>query len=463
MNRRTSVSQNEIERIHAATLDVLAEQGIAVFCPEARDIFKKHGASIDDKIVRIPSSMVEKALKTVPPKFTLKARNQENTITIGMDQKIQYAPTVGVLFVIDSMGRRRPARPDDHENLIKLSQLSSLCALSCAGLIYPQEFQGPEGLMTQMYHALTLSDKPILGLSQDGEIAKRSIEMAALATGTDTGCYIMAIINSLSPLAWDEKMLRSLITYAQKGQPIVVTCCSMLGLSSPMGIAETVVCNNAEILAGVVLSQLVNAGTPVVYGNTSTSVDMRNMSCTLGSPEYAQISALSGQMASYYNMPFRSGGSLTDAKAVDAQAGVESALSLQAAEENGVHLMFHALGAMDSFLSVSYEKWLLDEETICRLERLNTPIAPLREDIAEIIGGIGSMGNYLYHETTAANFHDLLYVPPLSSRDHYDVWRQKQITLPQQAEKLIKSRLERYEKPYMEAGVKKALKKYVSS
>ena len=118
------------------------------------------------------------------------------------------------------------------------------------------------------------------------------------------------------------------------------------------------------------------------------AVEMRQMNCTLGAPEYALISALSGQLARYYCLPYRSGGGLSDAKAVDAQAGVESALNLKQARDAGVNLMFHALGAMDSFLSISYEKWLLDEETIGRIDRLYNGAPPLQEDLLASIGPV---------------------------------------------------------------------------
>lgn len=462
MNYWNVVDDNELARIHEATMKVLAEEGVAILWPEAVEIFRRHGAKVDGKKVYIPSGLVEESLAAAPASFTLSARNPAQDLTIGLGQAPLYAPTVGVVFVLEPDYRRRPATVADQENFLRFSQLSDVCALSCGGLVYPQELQGRSGLLTQMYNALVLSDKPVLGLSQDGEIARRSLAMAALARGDSSGLYTLAIINSFSPLAWDEKMLQALVAYAEKGQPIVVTCCSLMGLSSPLGIGETVVCNNAELLAGITLAQLVNPGTPVVYGNTSTAVEMRQMNCTLGAPEYALISALSGQLARYYCLPYRSGGGLSDAKAVDAQAGVESALNLKQARDAGVNLMFHALGAMDSFLSISYEKWLLDEETIGRIDRLYNGAPPLQEDLLASIGQVGAMGNYLDHETTFANYNSLLYTPPLANRDNYEVWRAKGETFLAHTSQKVSERLAAYEQPYLEKSVAKQLRSFLT-
>ena len=437
-------NETDIENLHDQTLALLARTGVRLCHQEARDLFQKAGAKIDGETVKIPPILVEQALTSVAPAFSLRARNEENSIVVGEGRPV-FGPTVGVVFVSDPKQGRRHSTAKDHEDLLKLSQTSPYCALACAGLIYPDAYRGKEGLIQQMKNALLLSDKPVLALTQDQEIAEITLAMAALSMG-DEGCYAMGICNTLSPLAWDEKMLGALMAFARAGQPVVAACCSILGLTSPIGIAETVVVNNAEVLAGVILTQLVREGTPVVYGNTSAAVDMRTMAIALGAPEYAQIEAIGRALARRYGLPYRSGGGLTDAKVVDAQAGVESALNLAVAVANHNDLIFHALGSMESFLSVSYEKWLLDEETLGRLVHMTASPAPAA-DTPALAAEVGIMGSYLTHPTTFAQYKAVLHTPPLANRDNYESWAAKDTSLLREASRLIASRINAYEQP----------------
>lgn len=150
----------------------------------------------------------------------------------------------------------------------------------------------------------------------------------------------------------------STIAYAANNQPLVLACCSMAGFTSPTTLSATVIQNNAEILAGIVLSQLVRPGAPVVYGNTSTITDMSSMNLCIGAPEYQLISTAASQLEKYYKIPYRSGGGLTDAKDPDIQAGIEATTNLLLSIANGVNFILHAVGIMESFMSVSYEKWI---------------------------------------------------------------------------------------------------------
>ena len=132
---------------------------------------------------------------------------------------------------------------------------------------------------------------------------------------------------------------------------------------------------NAELLAGIALTQLISPGTPVIYGSTSTNIDMRSGALAIGSPEFSQLIAAHAQLARYYGLPSRGGGALTDASYPDAQAGFESMLSLLTAINSGVDLVLHAAGILSSYLAFSYEKFVLDDE-MCGMVRRFTGGSP---------------------------------------------------------------------------------------
>lgn len=457
----TTLSALDTDKLHDMTLILMEKTGLRILNEAAREIFRHHGATIDGDLVRIPPFLVEESLAVAPSSFTLRARNCRYDRVIGINRPPVYASTVGSVFVIDSDQGRRLSTAKDHETLMKLSHTSPVAGLSCAPAVFPKEFKGIDGILHQMYNAITYSDKPLLGQAQDKVAAERAIAMASLAMDGSNEPFVMGICNSLSPLAWDEKMLDAIMVYAKAGQPLVLTCCSMMGLTSPMGILDTVLVNNAEILTGITLAEMVNPGTPVVYGNTSSAVDMRTMGLVLGTPEYSQISAGGAKLAAYYGLPYRSGGGLTDAKSVDPQAASESALNLSFSRSAGVNLMFHALGSLDSFLSVSYEKWLLDEETIVRQEDLYTPLPALNEECLSIVEEVGPMGNFLEHPSTFNRYRETLFLPILANRENYDAWKTRSEDFVATAQKKLKERLEAYEQPYLDGSVEKQLKAFL--
>jgi trimethylamine--corrinoid protein Co-methyltransferase len=275
-----------------------------------------------------------------------------------------------------------------------------------------------------MRQTIEMSDKPLVGLSQDARIAADSIEMARWAAGDDNPHFVIGVVDALSPMAWDEKMLSALMVYAQKAQPCIVTACSMAGMSSHIRLAETLVQNHAEILAGIVLAQLLHPGTPVVYGNTSVIADMRTMIPAPGSPEFALMTVAAVQLARLLGLPCRAGGGLTDAKEVDAQAGIEAAVNLMVTEMIRPDLLLQGVGLLESFATISYDKWIMDEEIIDRICRITRGIGAPGGDAVDAIGQTGPGGNYLMHPSTLTGFRTEHFIPHVSDRSSYNRWEQ---------------------------------------
>ena len=170
------------------------------------------------------------------------------------------------------------------------------------------------------------------------------------------------------------EMLDALMEYARWRQPVVVAALAMAGLTAPVTLAGLLAMQNAEILAGLTLAQLVRPGAPIIYGSTSSPMDMRTGGLSIGAPELSMIVSCTAQMARFYQLPSRSGGGLTDANFPDAQAGIQSAMALITAARNGINFILHACGILSAYVAMSYEKFMIDEELCGITKKLIEPI-----------------------------------------------------------------------------------------
>lgn len=458
-----ALTEKQLQAIHQATLDLLAGCGIAIHHVPSLQLFKRHGAEVAGEIVKLPEQLITNALTAIPPFFKVIGRNPHRTVGIGEVSQPVLGPAAGAVYIIEHDNRRRPAALSDLQNFLRLSQASEVINVSCAGIIEPADLPPQGKHLYSMLEAIKQSDKPLLGLSLGKRVAADSIALAQIATEGAGEHYVIGIVNTLSPMAWDERMLEAVWEYAGKNQPLVITCCSMAGFTSPTTLPSTIVQNNAEVLAGIVLAQLINPGTPVVYGNTSTITDMLSMNLCIGAPEYAMLSTAFAQLASYYRIPFRSGGGLTDAKDVDAQAGIEAAMNLLFTLANKVDFVLHTVGIMESFLSISYEKWIVDEEICQRIFRMQRGLGDLPDEAVPLIGEVGPAGHYLDKPDTLMNFKEQFYRPLISDRTNWDGWLHKQADAKQAARHIWQKRLREYVCPELPAEVNKALQKYIET
>ncbi|MEL7566253.1 MAG: trimethylamine methyltransferase family protein [Dehalobacterium sp.] len=453
-----ALTKEQIFDIHSLTLDLLENTGIAMHHEPSRKIFAENGADVQGEIVKIPGTLAAKMLKGLPKSFTVVGRNLQHSIKIGAGNDPVWGPAAGPVFVTDSHKNRHPGTIEDLKNFLALSQSSPYIGVACPGILSPADIAPQEKHLQAMMEAIRISDKPLVGLALGKKVSDDCIRMARIAAGDLGDYYIIGIVNSLSPMAWDERMLEAVWSYAGKGQPLILTCCSMAGFTSPTTLASTLVQNNAEVLSGMILCQLINPGTPVVYGNTSTITDMLTMNLCIGAPEYALLSTACAQLARFYGVPFRSGGGLSDAKELDPQAGIESTTNLLFTMANQVDFVLHALGVMESFLSISYEKWIMDEEILGRIYRLRRGIGELPQNAGALISEVGSGGHYLDQPDTMLNFRDVFHQPLISDRGNWDSWLAKEKTYAQKAAAACQKRLENFNPPQLPLSMESELK-----
>jgi trimethylamine--corrinoid protein Co-methyltransferase len=423
---REILSTEDIEQIHQSSMKLLANVGVEFPHQEALAVFDKHGVKTDGKRVYLSEDQVMEALKTVPAQFTIHARNPELSVTVGDGEPV-FAPGYGAPFLIDVVvGKRAPTMADYHD-LVKLAHALPNQDMSGHLIVEPGGVSAGTAHLHMLHAHMVHSDKPFIG-SAAGEVAARhTFEMANILFGGEVHDQPVTIclVNSLSPLGYSTEMLEALVAYARARQPMVIAALMMAGSTGPITLAGVLATQNAELLAGVALSQMISPGTPVVYGSTSTNIDMKSGALAIGSPELSQMIAAHAQLARHYGLPSRSGGALTDASYPDAQAGFESMMGLLTTVNSGVDFVLHAAGILSSYLAFSYEKFVLDDEMCGMVRRLHQGIDISPETVAyDMIAKVGPGGNYLMETHTVKRCRKEFWAPAVCDRAGLEAWMQ---------------------------------------
>jgi trimethylamine---corrinoid protein Co-methyltransferase len=466
MNDRMQVfTRDEINLIHDASMEILAETGIKFNSEEALNLFRQNGFNVTNPRVFITEKEVMRALETVPSRFIVHARNPKYNVAIGEDDFV-FLPTAGAPNVSDANGGRRPAVMDDYHTSCKLVQTSDQLDMNGYLTVQPNDVPSQIVHLDMMLANLTLCDKAFCAGSNFRQAALDSVEMAAIAWGgvdnLKKQAVMPAVVHAASPLKYSPEMAEIIIDMARLNQPLVITDMVLAGTSGPVSLPGLLAMANAEILGGIVLSQLAGPGTPVVYGSVSAPSDMRTVASAVGAPEAVTLASAVIQLARHYQIPCRTGGMLTNSHCMDSQAAAEGTLMMSTAVRNGANFILHACGQLGSYISMSFEKWILDEEVCRTLRRVLTAmdINVASIDVATI-KSLGSDGNYLTHPTTFKHCRSL-YQPKLFTRDDYQSWESKgSRCAADNTERMLADRLAQYEKPPIDQGLEEALADFV--
>jgi trimethylamine--corrinoid protein Co-methyltransferase len=462
------LTQKQIEQIHQTALQILEQIGVEFGYPPALEVLKKGGAKVDGERVFFTPRLIEEQIKKAPRKFTLYARNPENNVVIGGNNMV-FTPGFGAPFVTDLDIGRRKATLKDFENFVKLTGASANQDILSGNFVEPNDIPHEIRQAQMLYTSIKYSDKCVMGSAMGAKSARDSIEMASMVFGSREQLvekpYIISILGSLPPLKYDARMLGALMEYAQAGQAQLISCLAIAGATGPSTLAGNLALQNAEILAGIVLAQMVREGTPVVFAGASSIAEMRSGSLSIGSPEMAMNTAATAQMGRYYNLPVRSGGAVCDAKSPDSQAAYESMMSLLMAQVCGINFVLHSAGILDSYNCMSYEKFIIDDEMCGMVKRIKRGYEVNPDTLAfDVIKEVGPGGHFLDKDHTFDHFRTEFYQPQLSNRDDYVSWQGK--GSPQSMEtanRKYKEILETYEAPELPADVDKDLLKFIET
>ena len=402
-----------------------------------------------------------------PAHYTLQARNPEKNVVIG-GEHIAFIPCYGPPFVTDLDRGRRASTLEDYINFVKLGHASRSMDITGGMMAEPNDVPHERRNAEMMYASMRYSDKPFMGGAIGAEAARETIEMAAILFGCSEAELaekrpIISILCSRTPLGYDDRMLGAIMEYAKAGMPQLISSLSIAGATAPVTMEGTLVVQNTEVLAGIVLTQLIREGTPVVFAGSSSCSAMRYGTLSIGAPEMAVNTAATAQMARFYGIPSRGGGALSDAKLPDAQAGFEAMMSQLMATLSGVHFVLHSAGILEGYMVSSYEKFVLDDEICGMCKRIKRGERADEDRLAfDLIRQVGPGGEYLTQKHTFQNFRKEIYSNLVEEKDSYANWQQKgSLSIDRRANQKWKEILKAYQEPQLPAETDKALRRYI--
>jgi trimethylamine--corrinoid protein Co-methyltransferase len=463
------LSDDQIEAIHETSLRILEELGIEVMAPRAVELLRAAGARVDNShsIVRVDRSLVEAALATAPPTFTLTPRNPAKRVILG-GSNINFGLVAGPPNVHDRERGRRPGNYADYCDFIRLAQYFNAIHLIGNQVCAPVELPANSRHLDTYLANLEFSDQVYHCTAIGAGRALDGIRMMAIARGVSVeemraSPGVITIISVNSPRRFDAAMSEGLVAMAEHGQAVVITPFTLMGAMAPVSLAAALAQQNAEALFGVVLAQIVRPGTPVMYGAFTSNVDMRSGAPAFGTPENAKANIASGQLARRYQLPYRTSNA-SASNAADAQGAYETEMSLWGAILGHGNLVYHAAGWQEGGLTASFEKLVLDVEMLQLMIEFLKPITVNPAELGfDAIGHVPTGGHFFGEPHTLERYEHAFYQPLVSNWQNYENWQLaggKDAT--ERATMIWKQALAEYEAPSMDPAVREALVDYVA-
>jgi trimethylamine--corrinoid protein Co-methyltransferase len=431
INFATLLTQEQVERTHAASLEILENVGLLVRNEKARAIFEQHGCRVDagTQVVRFPPAVVEKYRALLPPTFTFHGRDPKYDRTLPQDGPVIITGSSAPDVIDPLTGRARRARSDDIARIAHLIQeLPGYDVFSISTLAD----DAPPGQFTlaRLYPALKHCLKPIRSTTKDMDDAAAVMQLLYELAGGEEAYRARPFVTHhycpvVSPLTMDQLSTEAMIFFSEAGLPVYPSIVPNAGLTSPMSMAGTLAQGNAEFLAISVLMQMVREGTPTIYATLPTVADMRTGAYASGGIECGMLHMAFAQMARFYNVPCGGYIGLTNAKLNDAQSGYETGMSSVAGVLAGAD-MLNMAGLLDALKVFDFAKAVIDDEIALMLKRLKRGITFNDEELAlEVIAQVKPGGSFMMSPHTAKRMKSEALLPRLAEREAREVWEKK--------------------------------------
>jgi trimethylamine--corrinoid protein Co-methyltransferase len=425
------LSEESVQKVHETAMRLIEEVGFQVNSETALTLFERAGAQVDRerRLVRLPRDKTIELINMAPSEVRLCGQEDRHDILLGGSRV--YAGTGGTALNIyePDTGQRRLATLEDIRRIASLvDRLDNIHLLMLS--TYPNELPVEQVDVNRFFAGLDNSTKHIMGGIYTAEGVKQVVRMAEILAGSVEALRERPIISmiacSMSPMKLDAHYGDLVVVIAESGIPLVCPAEPLCGATSPVTLAGNLVIQTVDSLMGVMLAQIVNPGTPVIFGSVATSTDLSNLGYLAGSIEMGLINAAGAQMAQFYNLPFYATGGMTDSKMIDAQSGYESALTSLLCALAGSNFIHDAAGLMEFAMTVCYEKLVIDNEILGMVMRAVEGIRVDDETLAfDLIKQVGPGGNFATARHTRHFMRTEHYLPTLSDRDSRTDWESK--------------------------------------
>lgn len=427
--RVSILTDHDIRRIHDASLSILERFGVHVPHDSVLSLFQDAGALVDPatSTVRIPEPLIERCLNASGKSFTLYGRDRSIRAEFGVGKR-NYNTIFGEAHWLDDEGHRRFSSLEDVGTAARLAD--ALPWLNVVGAMSdPHEIPVECRCVLVAAELLRNTTKPIGLWFHDRDSAKFLLQLlCAVAGGEDQlrqypFCY--PFLEPISPLRFPFRGLDLLFETSHFDLPVPVGPMAQTGATAPGTLAGTLAQENAEILAGICIVQLIKPGIPICYGGIPHAFDMRTTQMIFSGPEQALMAVAMTEMGKFYGLPVYINVGLTDSKIPDAQAGLEVGITLACGAMAGADIFGH-LGISGVDQASSLDMLLMQHEAIGYVERMMRGIEISDEKIGldAIERGL-SDGSYLADEHTVRHFREELWFPDLLDRQYFDAWVQE--------------------------------------
>ena len=424
------LTDEQVLRIHQAALAVLEQTGVQVEEPEALQLFRDAGASVTGNRVRLPVTLVENALGSAPERVLLAGRDSRWDLELTAT-RVHIGTGGAALTVFDlETGEPRQALLQDVAELARLVDALDNIHFYLIP-VYPTDMGKEEVDVRQFYAALANTTKhvqsgvySVQGIRDTIEICERIVGGAAALRERPIVSFITSWM--VSPLLFATDVTTMLIEICRQGMPVVLSSAPMAGSTAPATLAGMLAQLTAEQLSGVVLTQLVREGTPVIIGPIPATADMKTGRYLGGSAEFGLTNAAMAQIAHFYRLPIYNSAGMTDAKTPDIQAGFEKGMSAVLAALAGSNFIHHAAGMLENMNSVAAEQFVIDNEILGMALRVLRGVEVSDETLAlEAIDRVGPGGHYLVDEHTLRHMRSEFYYPSaVVDRQGWESWQQ---------------------------------------
>jgi trimethylamine---corrinoid protein Co-methyltransferase len=429
MSFATLLTDDQVERVHEASLEILEEVGLKVRYEPARDLFKTHGCSVDDERVKFPREVIEKYRNMYPPSFTFGARDPKFDKTIPQDSPVIVTASSAPDIIDPVTGVERRATSSDIAQIAHLiNELPGYDMFSISTLA--DDAPADQFTISRLYPALKHCLKPIRVTTTDRKDTDSVMKMAYLVAGGEAAYKEHPFLTHhycpvVSPLTMDNLSTENVMYFAKEGLPVYPTIVPNAGLTSPMSMAGTIAQGNAEFLAAGTLMQMCKEGTPLIYATLGTVADMRTGAYASGGIECGMLHMAFAQMAHFYNVPCGGYIGLTNSKVNDAQSGYETGMSGTAGLLAGMD-MFNIGGLIDALKTFDFAKAVIDDEIAQNLKRVKRGVNFSDDELAiSLIKEAGPGGSFIVAPHTIKRMKTEAILTKMADRNMRTIWEKK--------------------------------------
>jgi trimethylamine--corrinoid protein Co-methyltransferase len=454
--------------VHEKSTEILLDTGFCVPDSHILTRLEKTGFIVDHEtqMVRITADLLATALSRMPKDVQLYDRQGLQPAPYSQRSCFMGAGTPVNVLDLES-GVPRQATRMDVRQLVTLQD-----ALPNVDIVRPTVTATDHGEYSDLVEIAELllgTGKPVVHRVLAPERVDAAFEMLAVVAGGAEQFRahpnFATLYCPISPGYFTPENMHCMLRWAEHGVPLTLLSMAMGGASAPATLLGELVVINTDILAWIVVLQILFPGAPLLYGSVSAVLDMRTGLLALGAPERGMVNSGAAIMGNFYGMPSMCGGLSSDAKQLDAQAGAEKVVTALPLIKEGASIIY-GVGTTDAGSSISYTQMVLDNEIIGSLRRMieGIELHDLDEEV-KLIKANTPKGNFLKEAHTRENYHQH-WQPAIFSRDTYETWQEKNISIEEQCRQQARNLLADH-KPVIlstaiEAEIEQILRREVS-